>query len=160
MSPDAGCGPALSTPMAHRFSYFLVMVNTQISTFVITATTLDVLGRTTFLLEDQFANMGDAASKNRTAFGSRHGRSKLTEGQIADIRDRYIRGLGSQKELAAEFGVTQGHVSEIVRGVKWKRHAKATVSMRKLVQHNRQRLKELRRLSDSPAGSSNHPRQS
>jgi hypothetical protein len=71
-------------------------------------------------------NLGDMAAKGRAASGSRHGMSKLTDEQVADIRRRYKDGRGgvltkgqrpnSQRALALEFGVTPGTIGDIVHG--------------------------------------------
>lgn len=43
-------------------------------------------------------------------------RRRLTEAQVTEIRDRYATGSVLQSELAAEFGVHQGTISNVVRG--------------------------------------------
>lgn len=65
--------------------------------------------------------------KNPTgkARGSQHGRSKLTEEQVLAIRRRWFRRNDSrpqltQTQLGHEYGVTQGAIKLIVRGVNWK----------------------------------------
>jgi predicted XRE-type DNA-binding protein len=59
--------------------------------------------------------MQDAKQKGRTCSGEKHGRSKLTNEQVCLIRksDRL------QREIAADFGITQAHVSVIKNGKKW-----------------------------------------
>jgi group I intron endonuclease len=44
------------------------------------------------------------------------GKRRLNEEQVADIRARYAAGAATQTALAAEFGVHQGTISNIVRG--------------------------------------------
>lgn len=51
--------------------------------------------------------------------GSANGRAKLTAEQVAIIRTRYAAGGVTQRELAAEFGVTRPMIGYIVRGVNW-----------------------------------------
>lgn len=46
------------------------------------------------------------------------GRPKLTEQQVAEIRETYRDGMGP--ELARRFGVTRNLISKIVRGEVWK----------------------------------------
>jgi hypothetical protein len=46
--------------------------------------------------------------------------TKLTEGQVREIRERYGRGGVSQRVLAAEFGTSQINVSRIVRAETWR----------------------------------------
>ena len=50
--------------------------------------------------------------------GEANGAAKLSTDQVEEIRRRYKgRGFGpTQKELAAEYGVTRGNVGHIVRG--------------------------------------------
>lgn len=60
-------------------------------------------------------NMCDAKSKGRMASGERHGQAKLSAEQVAQIRAQH----GTQKQVAALFGISQSHVSGIKRGVKW-----------------------------------------
>lgn len=52
--------------------------------------------------------------------GSRHGQSKLTESQVAEIRRRYASGKVHQRSIAQEFGVSRELISQIVRGQIWK----------------------------------------
>lgn len=51
--------------------------------------------------------------------GSKHGRSRLTEQNIADIRERIERRLSTQKELAREYGVHRSTISLAVSGKNW-----------------------------------------
>lgn len=60
-------------------------------------------------------NMQDARRKGRTAQGSRHGRSKLSDAEIAEIRV----APGYQWEVAIRYGITQSHVSAIRSGKRW-----------------------------------------
>jgi DNA mismatch endonuclease (patch repair protein) len=55
------------------------------------------------------------------ATGEDHGRSKLTEEQVRDIRGRYKEGPAgpSQEELAEEHGVSQAAVSLVLNGETW-----------------------------------------
>lgn len=70
-------------------------------------------------LGTQADNMADAASKGRArsggVFGSRHGMTRLTEEQVAEVRARYIprRGVGA---LATEFGIHRSTVNAIATG--------------------------------------------
>jgi len=43
-------------------------------------------------------------------------RTMLSEDQVIDILTRYYEGVSSQKELSAEYKVTQGAISHIVTG--------------------------------------------
>lgn len=48
-----------------------------------------------------------------------HGRRKLNPQKVLAIQRVYGEGEVTQKELACKYGVTQGHVSSIVRQIKW-----------------------------------------
>src|SRR5258706_10906719 len=67
-------------------------------------------------------NIRDMTNKGRRndAFGEDAGRAVLTEDQVNEIRGRYIPGRVTQKNLAAEYGVSRGAVRDIVGGRSWK----------------------------------------
>lgn len=65
-------------------------------------------------------NNRDRAAKGRSAVNTPRN-TKLSLGDLAEIRKRYATGTVSQRVLAADFGVTQGHVSDIVNGKKGRR---------------------------------------
>lgn len=52
--------------------------------------------------------------------GADHANAKLTMAQVAEIRERYAASRISQEVLAAEYGVSQGVISGIVRGKSYK----------------------------------------
>jgi hypothetical protein len=52
--------------------------------------------------------------------GTRHPKSKLTDGQVREIRSLYASGTIRQSALGIRFGVSQVKISQIVRGVVWK----------------------------------------
>ena len=72
-------------------------------------------------LGTQADNVRDMHAKGRArkAHGSACGMSKLTEEQVSEIRHRYAAGDVSQTKLAAEYGVSQVMVSQIVRRKTW-----------------------------------------
>ncbi len=51
--------------------------------------------------------------------GERNGMSKLTEEQIVEIREM-IKDGWMQKDVAAEFSISQSHVSNIINEIKWR----------------------------------------
>lgn len=51
--------------------------------------------------------------------GTVHPRAKLTDAQVAELRALYTGGKVTQQVLAARFGISQGHLSHIVRGTRW-----------------------------------------
>lgn len=63
-------------------------------------------------------NMADCAAKGRFARGERVGRAVLTSSDVDEIRSSHASGE-SQQSLAARFGVTNPHISRIVRGLTW-----------------------------------------
>lgn len=71
-------------------------------------------------------NMRDAARKGKffkkqtQVRGEKHGRHKLTEGDVLAIRSRYAKGCVSQSALAREYGVGQSTVSAVVTYENWR----------------------------------------
>ncbi len=63
-------------------------------------------------------NMRDMVVKGRSQRGERNGQSKLTEGQVLEIRKVHAGG-DSQKELAQRYGVDRSMVNRIVNGKNW-----------------------------------------
>lgn len=50
-----------------------------------------------------------------------HGRLRLNEQAVVDIRERYATGAATQAELANEYQVAHQRISKIVRGAVWKK---------------------------------------
>jgi hypothetical protein len=73
-------------------------------------------------LGDQVANLGDMAAKNRSAHGERNGMARLTAGDVEEIRLLVSTGH-KRSDVAKKFGISGPHVSDIVRGKKWRRSA-------------------------------------
>jgi hypothetical protein len=69
-------------------------------------------------------NMRDMVSRGRAnrAVGARHAKAKITAEIAAEIKRRYIpHGKeNSSSAMAREFGVTQGAISAVIRGITWK----------------------------------------
>jgi len=63
-------------------------------------------------------NVDDQRRHGTWVHGEKHGHAVLTDAQVAEIRFRYTAGGVNQYELAEEFGVTQPHISYIIRGKK------------------------------------------
>jgi hypothetical protein len=76
-----------------------------------------------------------ARMRERAARGERHGwkthpdaiprgegcgASKLTRAIVRELRRRYAEGGVSQRQLAAEFGITQGTLWSLLRGLTWR----------------------------------------
>lgn len=52
--------------------------------------------------------------------GELHNCCKLTEIKVLEIRAAYAKGGVSQKDLAEKYGVTQAHISRIIKRQMWK----------------------------------------
>lgn len=67
-------------------------------------------------------NIDDRNKKGRQATGAKgnHGTSKLTQEIVDEIRARYAAGGVTQTALATEYGLSNRHVSGIVRYEVWK----------------------------------------
>lgn len=62
-------------------------------------------------------NSADKTRHGTQTRGERHGTAKLTREQVLEIQS--LRGVASQSELAARFGVSQSTVSLVQRGKNW-----------------------------------------
>jgi hypothetical protein len=69
-------------------------------------------------------NLRDMRQKGRGSepprmCGEKHPMSRLSQGQVDEIRARYASGSISQAKLGKEYRVSQVHVGRIVRGEVW-----------------------------------------
>lgn len=64
-------------------------------------------------------NLADMRRKHRQAMGPRHGIAKLTVNQVREIKTRYVPRKVSTYKLAAEFGVSQMTIHNIIHGKIW-----------------------------------------
>lgn len=71
-------------------------------------------------LGDQLDNMGEASQRDRTASGSRHGVSKITEADALEIKRRLAKGE-AQEKIGRDYGLSQTAVGFIKRGKTWRR---------------------------------------
>jgi hypothetical protein len=71
-------------------------------------------------LGTNLANQRDAARKGRKRPGIKNHNAKLSEEQVLELRARYEAGGISQKDLAAEYGISHALVSFIVTRKAWK----------------------------------------
>lgn len=62
---------------------------------------------------------GTHTHPERVPRGARHPSAKLTHDQVSEIRSLYASGV-YQRELAERFGVSQLHISRIVRNLYWR----------------------------------------
>ena len=65
-------------------------------------------------------NNGDARRKDRTAFGERNSRAKLTSSEVVAIRERVHRG-DAKADVAREYGVDKTLIGRICAGQAWVR---------------------------------------
>lgn len=72
--------------------------------------------------QDMVSKGRDGATRHPDSLmrGERHCRAKLTESQIAEIRQRYSFRKVTCKQLAIEFGVSKSAIRFVVRGLSWK----------------------------------------
>lgn len=106
------------TVSAHRFAYKII--NGPIPDRIQVCHKYEHLGRDNvnpghLFLGTGFDNMRDAASKHRTAHGTKNGQCKLTEQDVAEIR----KSSKSCLILSKEYGVSGAKISQIRRGVSW-----------------------------------------
>lgn len=64
-------------------------------------------------------NQHDKVERGRSLRGERNPRAKLSADQVAEIRTRYTTEHVTQLALAKEYGVTQSHISWILRKASW-----------------------------------------
>jgi hypothetical protein len=69
-------------------------------------------------LGTHFDNVRDRDTRGRTAIGSRHGRAKVDEQIVRDIRSRVAAGE-SRSAMAREFGISLSSASNIVDRKSW-----------------------------------------
>lgn len=56
----------------------------------------------------------DAASKNRMLWGDNHKSVKIVCADVPKIREMWVAGQYTQKELGEMFGVNRRHIGKIV----------------------------------------------
>jgi len=87
-------------------------------------------------LGDDLANLSDMAAKDRSCFGERNGQARLTEEDIEEIRA--LRKAGwKQKDIAIRFGICDPHVSDIIRGKRWRRASGETRTVHGNTKHGK-----------------------
>lgn len=70
----------------------------------------------------QLQNRRDAVERGRVAAGSRHAMARLTEGQVVEIRRRYVPTVpGCTASLAREYGVSVFALYDLLSGKTWSR---------------------------------------
>lgn len=69
--------------------------------------------------DTKVANAADSRRHGAMPLGERHGCAKLTEEQVVAIRSRYAAGGVTQESLARDYGVSLGHVNDLVHRKRW-----------------------------------------
>ena len=64
-------------------------------------------------------NSADMVKKGRHPTGADHALTKLTDGDVIAIRQRYQAGGITQRSLAAQYGVNRGTIWRIIRRRRW-----------------------------------------
>lgn len=64
-------------------------------------------------------NSNDKVSRDRQSKGESQPAAKLTEEKVIKMRELHATGI-LQKDLAKQFGVSTGIVSEVIRRIRWK----------------------------------------
>lgn len=65
------------------------------------------------------SNVDDMVGSGRQAAGESNGRSRLTEAQVREMRERHAAGAMGET-LASDYGISASAVTMIVRGLRWK----------------------------------------
>ena len=72
-------------------------------------------------------NTQDMMQKGRNRYaphrGEAHGNAVLMQSQVDEIRGLYATGRYTQVQIAAMYGTTQSHVSQITRRAQWKQES-------------------------------------
>lgn len=63
------------------------------------------------------ANVDDMVSKGRQTIGARNGMSKLTEGDVREIRE--LTRTTTDEEIGRRFGINRSAISRIRTGQRW-----------------------------------------
>lgn len=121
--------------VAHRFSYFLYVGDIPDGIKVLhKCDNPGCVNPNHLFLGTNADNTKDMVAKGRSRFqcskgpgdaackGEDHGRAKLTEADIRSIRKRYRKRSyhsSNAKQLAMEYGVSQMHITRIVKKKKW-----------------------------------------
>lgn len=64
-------------------------------------------------------NSEDMVGKSRQAWGEKSGNAKMSEKEVAEIRNRYASGGVSIRQLAEEYGMSQSATRNLIRGERW-----------------------------------------
>lgn len=65
-------------------------------------------------------NIRDRVERGRSARGEAHGRRRLSDAEVLEIRRRYAMGGVSQYALAPEYGVSRSTIADVVSRKNWR----------------------------------------
>ncbi len=106
---------------AHRFAYQLSKGDIPDNLWVLhTCDNRICVNPNHLYLGNRRDNIKDCVDRNRTCYGERNPRSKLTEKQVVEIRQLRRDGV-KQATIASVFGIAQSCVSQIEHRQRWKR---------------------------------------
>lgn len=107
---------------AHRYSWFIHNGEIPVGTQVLHRCDNKVCVNPDHLFLGTSAdNRRDCVQKERQARGEHHGRSKLTEESVREIRSRFVSGcrVNGARALAMEFGVLPFVIRKVVNRQNW-----------------------------------------
>lgn len=105
----------------HRLSYFLHYGGLYEKAFVCHRCDVRAcVNPNHFFLGAHKENKADEVSKQRQAFGERHGRRKLTECEVLEIRRLHSEERMSAKKLAKQYEMGETSIWHILDGTNWK----------------------------------------
>lgn len=115
------------TTLAHRVSYMMAYGEIPAGLFVCHHCDTPLCVRPDHLFVGTHQdNMDDCASKDRwakekpTQRGEGGSKAVLTNEQVLEIRERYVKGVVGVKRLAKEYGVNHSSIYKIVTRKHWK----------------------------------------
>lgn len=114
--------------LAHRFAAYLSgMLDTPSSNGILVLHKCDTrlcCNPAHLFLGTHADNTRDAMNKGRQVLpdnrGVNSGHSKLSKGDVSDIREAYAAGGKTQQQLASTYGVHQMTISKLIRGVTYR----------------------------------------
>lgn len=102
--------------LAHRYSYYLSFGDPGDALVCHTCDNPSCVRPSHLFLGDHQANSDDMQSKNRGRWfsGEKNQNAKLLDAQVEDLLQLYRAGV-RQTDLAVRFGISQPHVSRLIR---------------------------------------------
>jgi hypothetical protein len=107
----------------HRLAYLLFVGDIQNNFYVLHSCDNPICVNPNHLfLGSQTDNMQDMIKKNRIPprSGENNGRSKITQKQAVEIKEKYSTGKFTQAQLSDEYGISKSAIAYITRCEHWK----------------------------------------